>query len=545
MVTPRAFKFIRPCLDRIQEMRHNDLENLLIGDVPRHIAARAPDSRAIIFGTDTYTYRDLDKLANRFANGLLALEPTPRARLVIMCGNSIEYPIIHFGVARTGCTLVHVPHRYGAKELGHVLKQTGAQFLIGDAGTFNLYHAVKNELRALPCLIGIGNTPDAGVISCGALIHEQPETPPDVSLKAADPACIMYTSGTTGNPKGAILSHRARMASSTAATEEYPLESSDIGIITIPLSHAAGLFSFFQPLMNAGACAVIMPKWDPGRFMDDVEQHSVTSAFVVPTQLTMLFDAPGFSAERLKSLKKCAYGGAPATPDLLRRAGAMLPHTEIIQAYGSTETGHLVFQHAGERRMNPGTLGKPGPRTELNVCRATGEPTGPGEAGEIVLNSPHLMDGYLDDPQATAEYFKSGDGRGWTGDLGSIDENGVLTLTGRTKEIIISGGINISPVELEEVITDHPAVSECAAFAIPDPKWGELPAAAIVLKPGQKATQEEIMAYAAGRLARFKRLRYVAIVDTLPHTASGKVQRALLKEQFAGALATRPAGMKN
>lgn len=246
----------------------------------------------------------------------------------------------------------------------------------------------------------------------------------------------------------------------------------------------------------------------------------------------MLLDHPDFSAARLKSLKRLVYGGAAATEELLARAEKALPDTRIVQALGSTETSHLLCQQPEERRKKPGTLGKPGPRIEMAVFKASGERCAPGEVGEIASRGPHMFDHYLDQPEETKAYYKSGDGWGWTGDLGTIDEDGVFAMVGRSKEIIISGGMNISPVELENALEDHPAIAASAAFGIPDETWGELPAAAVVLKPGASASEEEIMAHSAERVAHFKRLRYVAIVDELPHTASGKIQRTAVKARF-------------
>lgn len=517
-------------------MVNNDLKNKLIGDIPHNIAVHKPQSKALISGDRTCTYLELEKLANQFANGLLALGPAAQTKVVIMCSNSIEYPVVHFGTARTACVLVHVPYRYGAEELKHVLEQTQAQFLIGDSKTFNLYQSIQQQLRKPPQLIGIGNGLPAACTRFDDLIQGQLETAPDITIDADDPTCIMYTSGTTGRSKGAIASHFARIISSTSAAEDYPLEHADIAAVTTPLSHAAGLFTWFQPLMISGACAVLMEKWDTATFMQMVERHAISCAFVVPTQLNMLLDDPNFSTSRLSSLKKLAYGGAEASAELLRRAEQLLPQTRIILAYGSTESSHLICKQPEERKARPESLGKPGARIEVSVYKAPGVPAAPGEPGEIVSRGPHLMQGYLDAPEETAAYFKSADGWGWTGDLGTMDENGVITLLGRTKEIIISGGINISPLELEAALSTHDAVAECAAFGLADHKWGELPAAAVVLKAGANASEAELLDYSTEKLARFKRVRQVFFVDSIPRTNTGKVQRALLKQRFTDKL---------
>ncbi|MDA0238844.1 MAG: class I adenylate-forming enzyme family protein [Proteobacteria bacterium] len=509
-----------------------DLPHLLSGDVPRDIAVRAPTRPALIFGDEVVTYAEFDRRVNQFANGLIALSGDPIDRIAIMTPNCVEYALIHYGAARTNTVLVHLSSRFTPRELAFVLNQTKAAYLFGHAGAYAVYDQIKDELDHHPQFVGIGQGFPEGVLTYEDVVGNQPDTLPDVTIQPEDELCILYTSGTTGNPKGAVSSNRARLVASTAAAEDIPIGPDDVCAATIPLCHAAGLYSWFHPIIIGGACAVILEKWDPEQFMTAVERHKITIAFVVPTQMAMLLDHPNFSAARLKSLKTFIYGGAPATEELIRRAETAMPTTDIVQAFGSTETSHVLCQQPVERRAKPGSLGRPGPRIEFTVYKAPGEPAAPGEEGEIVCRGLNMFDYYLDLPEETAAYYKSGDGWGWTGDLGTVDEDGVVTLVGRKKEIIISGGMNISPVELENAIEDHPAVAACAAFGIPDETWGELPAAAVILKAGAQATSDEIMAHAAERVARFKRPRYLAIVDSMPQTLSGKVQRTALKEQF-------------
>lgn len=509
-----------------------DTPNRLTGDVPRDIAARTPDGPALIFHDEAVSYAEFDRRVNQFANGLIALSDKPIERVAIMTPNCLEYPFIHYGTARTNSVLVHLSSRFTPHELAFALNQTKAAYLFGHAGAYGVFQEIKGQLEHAPEFIGIGGDIPDGVRRYRDVVEGQAETPPEATVQPEDELCILYTSGTTGSPKGAVSSNRSRLVASTAAAEDIPITPDDVCAATIPLCHAAGLYSWFHPIMIGGACAVILEKWDPEQFMAAVEQHGITIAFVVPTQMAMLLDHPNFSAARMTSLKTFIYGGAPATEELLRRIEAALPTTNIVQAFGSTETSHVLCQHPEERRAKPGSLGKPGPRIEFSVYKTPGEPAAPGEEGEIVCRGPNMFDHYLDLPEETAAYYKSGDGWGWTGDLGTVDEDGVVTIVGRKKEVIISGGMNISPVELENAIEDHPAVASSAAFGIPDETWGELPAAAVILKSGVEATPEEIIAHAAGRIARFKRPRYLAIVDHMPQTASGKVQRTALKEQF-------------
>jgi len=255
---------------------------------------------------------------------------------------------------------------------------------------------------------------------------------------------------------------------------------------------------------------------------------------MVPSQIAMLLDEGDFKG--LDGLRKIVYGGAATSQKLLERAEAALPHVTFVQALGSTETGHLLCQTPEERRKNPQAVGKPGPRIEHCLFTEKGEVASPGEVGELAVRGAVLMEGYLDAPEETRAYFKSDDGWGFTGDLALADDEGILTLVGRTKERILSGGINIYPAELESMLSEHPDVLECAVFAVPDKKWGALPAAAVVRRDGASVTEGELLDFAGERTARFKRVRYIFFVDELPKTGSGKVKRNLLKKNYSGSV---------
>ena len=513
-------------------------------DVPRTIASARPDAPALIGNGRTVTYGELDALSNQAAHAIQSLGLPDHSVISIMAGNSIDYVPVHFGVARTNHVLAHLSHRFTPKELDHALKLTKTRVFIGDNHAWPVYAEALPEFESRPRLLSMGGDAPSDADDFASLMAGQPETDPDIPVEATDPITILFTSGTTGLPKAAIASHRARIVASTAAAEDHPIAPGDVCAVTIPLCHAAGLYSWFTPIMVAGACAVILEHWDPVKFMDAAEIHGLTTAFVVPTQMAMLFDHPDFDPNRVSTLRQFIYGGAAATEELLARAENALPGVRIVQAFGSTESSHVLSQQPEERAVKPGTLGKPGPRIEVGVFTAPGVPARPGEEGELCTRGDHLFDRYIDNGEDTKAYFKSGDGWGWTGDLATMDEDGVVTLIGRTKEVIISGGMNISPVELENSIEDHPAVAACAAFGMPDKKWGELPAAAVVPRDGVKAAEDDILNHGADRIASFKRLRRIVFVDALPLTASGKVKRAQVKEELAPLLAKEALASK-
>jgi fatty-acyl-CoA synthase len=303
----------------------------------------------------------------------------------------------------------------------------------------------------------------------------------------------------------------------------------------VPFSHAAGLFSWFQPAVLAGCTGVIAPRWDPTLLMQLTERHRISMVFAVPAQLALLLNHPDFAPARMKSLTTIVLGGAAAPRELIERAEAALPWLTCARAYGSTETGHLAAQFKRDRERVYEGLNQPGGRLEIEVFKSPGVAAAEGEIGELATRGPHLMHEYLGDPAATVEYFRTGDGVerwGWTGDL-AMKHAGYFSLVGRSKDVIISGGYNVYPGELEEALLSHRDVGDCAVFAMPDPTWGELPAAAIVAAIAAPDA-DAIMAHVAERVARHKRVRRIFFVERIPRTPAGKVRRHILRQQCLG-----------
>lgn len=508
----------------------------LTGEILGFWARRTPRRPAVLCDGGELSYSALDRLANRFAHALSGL--APGARIVIMSRNRAEYPAIHFGAARSGHVLVHVSPRYTPGELAFVLKKTKAALLIADAGALGVFAAARKNLPPPPLVIALGDGNEGDHLRFADFIAGQPDTLPAVTIEPDDAFSVTYTGGTTGDPRGAVASHAGRLVSARAGVEDFGLEARDIVAVTTPLCHAAGLFTWYQSAAMAGAAAVLMAKWDAGEFIAAVERHRITAAFVVPAQLVMLLDCPDFDARRLASLRLLACGGAPATADTIARAEAVLPGCALARAYGSTETGHLSCQHPADRMVKAESLGRPGRHMEVAVLDGRGQPAARGEVGEIATRGRHVMLAYFDDPAGTADYFRSGDSWGWTGDMATVDKNGFITLVGRRDDVIISGGMNIYPAEIEKALARHKAVAECAVFGVADPLWGEVPAAAVVLRVGAKATETELTAFCARNVAPYKCITDIIFMDILPRTAAGKVRRHVLRNRHAGAMNT-------
>ena len=340
---------------------------------------------------------------------------------------------------------------------------------------------------------------------------------------------MTFTGGTTGRPKGAVVSHTARFVSAASTAREHQVTAQDVVGVVTPMFHAVGLMIWYQASILVGSTAVIFHKWDPAEFIAATERHRISSVFLVPVQVRDLLRSPAFDRERLASLRNIGVGGAPTPPGLIAECRKALPHCGYTDHYGQSETGPLTILKPRDTEAHAGTVGQAAAGVDLRIVDPDGNPVPPGTIGEVVARGPFLMEGYFEDEEETDRYFR--DGWGWTGDLAkSEDEEGYIRLVGRSREIIISGGFNIYPAELEAALGSHPAVEDCTVFGVPDERWGEAPVALVV--PAAEVSAEDLITHCTSRLARYKRPREIVFVDTIPRTPSGKVQKPPLRAAY-------------
>jgi acyl-CoA synthetase (AMP-forming)/AMP-acid ligase II len=500
----------------------------LIGELPRATARRLGSRTAVVAGDRALGYDELDEHSDRFANALSGIGIAAGDRIGIFLRNIAEYPIAYFGIAKAGAVSVHIPLRFVEGEFDYALRRTPlAALVIEDSMTQQIAWAAPHLPPSRIIHVGARAAP-----SFADLVARASAVAPAIAVAEESAGLILFTSGTTGYPKGALQPHYGRCLSAQVAIADFGLTDKDVLAVASPLYHAAGLLTWYQSGVAAGACAVLLPTWDPVTFMEAVERHSITGAFAVPAQLAMLLRHPNFDPLRLRNLRIIVYGGAPSDPKLIAELARALPGVRLVQNYGMTEIGPLFSQGPEDRLVNPSALGRPNTTLEVELFAEPGRPAATGEPGEIATRGPHVMLGYYGDEQATHEFFRSGDGWGWTGDLAVRDENGMITLVGRTRDTIISGAVNIYPSELERVAKQHPGVADCAAFGLPDDIWGELPAIAVVPVADAAIREVDLLALFEGTTARFKRPRQVFFVESLPYTPAGKLQRGELRKQF-------------
>jgi len=483
----------------------------LFGWLDAHARLR-PDHPAVVDRAHgrTYTYRELRDAAMRQAASLLRLGLEPGDRVAVLSANRIEMLELLFGCARIGTIMVPMNFRLTEPELERILEDCTPSLLLVEAG-----RNVKTEVARLPIEGLSPASQDANVIA--------PLPDPE------DPLLILYTGGTTGVPKGALLSQKTIQWNAWNTISGWSLSPSDVAPIFTPFFHTGGLNVLATPLLCLGA-TIVLPEgasFDPAVAAQVIEEERCTHVFMVPTMFQMLRDSDAFDADRFRTVKAFISGGAPCPAALFEAYWAQ--GLSLRQGYGLTEAGPNTFGASTEDACRrPGTVGTPLPHVRLRLERADGGEAEVGEVGELLIAGPHVTPGYWQRPVETAAVLSNG----WlrTGDLARRDAEGFYYIAGRSKEMFISGGENVFPAEVEEVLTSHPEVVEAAVVGVPDAHWGEVGRAFVVARTEGLLDSESLIRYCQGRLARYKTPKEVCVVAALPRSATGKVLKRLLIE---------------
>lgn len=500
---------------------------MLTGDMLRRSAERFPKKPAVIWQDTTLSYAELDGRANQFANALLAEGMRTGAKVGIICRNRPEYAVAFFGAARSGLVLVNVSVLLADQELRFVLDKADVELLFVEAPFLERVEALRGQLPTLRKVVVIGAEGGEGF---DVLVAGHAQSPPAVSLNEDMPFCMTYTGGTTGRPKGVLASHRNRAVTAHTVAVEEALDERDIVGIVTPMFHVAALNIMFQPAILVGATCVLMTKWNVAEFAALARRTRMTAAFMVPTQAAMIVSDPNFDAANFDSFVKLSFAGAPMPDWVQRDLMQKLPKLQLTQIYGQSEVGVLTSLRHWYLPEKLASVGRQAYNVDVAVVDPEGNPVPVGEIGEIVSRGDNVMLEYYNEPEQTRAIFRAG--WIWTGDLARMDEDGFITLVDRSKDMMISGGENVYPKEIENVLYELDEVAECAVFGIPDDKWGEVPAAYIVLHPGAELAEAAVLKHCEKRLARFKRPRRVRFVDDFPKTPIGKIQKNLLRAPY-------------
>ena len=531
----------------------SDLWRRTIPDLFKETAARLPDKEAAIFLEQDirWTWRDLDREVDALAAGLLNLGLKTGDRVGIWSPNRAEWVLTQFATARIGLILVTINPAYRLSEVEYALNKAGCAALV-TAAMFKssdyiaMLQTLAPELESsepgslaaakLPSLkhiirmgsektAGMHNFDDIVASGRGGSVAELDAL--SQRLNADDAINIQFTSGTTGAPKGATLTHTNIVNNGRFVVAAQKLDEADRLCIPVPLYHCFGMVMGSLGCVATGTTMIFAAEaFDPQSTLAAIAAEKCTAIYGVPTMFVAMIQHPDFSQFDLSSLRTGIMAGAPCPIEVMKRCVAEMHLSEVTIAYGMTETSPVSFQTSAddplERRVS--TVGRIHPHVECKVVDETGKTVAPGVQGEICTRGYSVMKGYWDEPERTAEAIDS-DGWMHTGDLGVIDSEGYCNITGRVKDMLIRGGENVYPREIEEFLYRHPAVQEVQVFGVPDPKFGEEICAWIVLKSGEEVSEEEIKAFCQGQIAHYKVPRYIQFRTELPMTVTGKPQK--------------------
>lgn len=510
-----------------------DIPQNTMPDIMAYHAVHAPDHTALVFGEQRISWGEMNRGINRVANSLLAAGIQRGDKVATLMRTSLEHFYLLWGTMKAGAVAVPISAMLSPDQIAGLIQDAGASFVFTDEEHRALLEPVAARLTAVR-RDGFHSTVAVG--RWGALdrwLEGASDEEPAVRLLLDDDANISYSSGTTGAPKGILYTHRARQHFGSAYAWHMKSDASSIAVSTVPL-YSNGTSIVMHPILYSGGTLVFMDGFDAGHFQRIVESERATHTFMVPTQFVKLLAHPDFGSHDLSSMKVYITAGSPMRPELkqevIRKIGPRLS-----ELYGLSEGG-VVMSRPEEQAARPAAAGRPLPGFECRIIGPDDRELPRGETGEIAFYGGWMMKHYHGRPEQTAEVIWR-DPRGRTfirsGDIGRMDSEGFVYVVDRKKDMIISGGFNVFPADIEALVGGHPAVEDVCVVGAPHPLWGESPVAAVLVRPGMNVDVEEIRTWANARLARTQRLAAVIVRNDFPRNAMGKVQKGELRKEYA------------
>ncbi|ACV57206.1 long-chain-fatty-acid--CoA ligase [Alicyclobacillus acidocaldarius] len=482
---------------------------------------------SLVYEGRVYTNAELAALSSQLAHHIQALGVRPGDAVMVTMPNRPEVVIAFYAIAKAGAVAVPVMPLLQASEVRYIIQDSNPKLVITCEV---LKPKIQQAIQDLSNPPVVRSVDDAGVEGFETVLSHYPAERPNVQVEDHQPAVILYTSGTTGKPKGVILTHHNLCANARAAAdlaEQYVLKvEKRVGLGILPLSHAFG-FTMMNTALCLGELDVLLPYFDPVLVFQAIERYRVTHFTAVPAMFHALLHHPDADKYDLSSLSVCISGSAPL-PELVRKAFEEKFHCLVFQGYGLSEAAPVVTAPRFDKPAKPGSVGLPLPGVEVAVLDDDGNPLPPGEIGELAVRGPNVSPGYHHLPEETEKVFRNG----WlfTGDMARLDEEGYVYIVDRKKDVIIRGGFNIYPSDLEELLSQHPAVAEVAVVGAPSERMGEEVVAYVVRKKGADVTEEELIAFCQEHLAKYKTPKVVQFVPYLPKNLIGKVDKKKLRE---------------
>jgi len=505
---------------------HLTLTDSLLSSVRKY-----PNKTAIVFEDRRFTYLEFNERVNRAANGLLALGLRKGDRVALLMGNCNEMAEMLMAVGKCGMVAVPVNFRFSASEVEYVVKKPRCRAMVVAQEYADLVNQVRKNLADVEFFVAVGATEPTDMGDYEQLLAASSPDEPNIAVDDDDPWFIGFTSGTTGFPKGAILTHGGRTMPALYIAIEYGLRDTDVDLVVMPLFHSNG-FSFTHMGLMLGNTVVIMRHFDPEEVLRAIDEHKLSYVSMVPTMYTRILALPDEVRAKYDttSMRVLISSSAPLMTRTKEDILKCFPAAQLNEFYGSTEAGIVTNLKPRDQTRKTRCVGQPVFGIQVKVLNAQGHEVTPGEVGELYSLGP-CFQGYDGMPEATAKAFRNG----WftAGDLARVDDEGYIYIVDRRTDLILSGGENVYPAEVEDVLVRHPKIAELAIIGIPHPIWGESVHAVAVAKEAEQISLEEIEEFCKGRLAGYKRPRSLELVRALPKTATGKVLRRQLKEERA------------
>ena len=481
------------------------------------------DKPAIVFGSRQYTYAEFNTAVNRVARYLLDRGLRPGDRAAIFAGNRPEWAAVYYGIVRAGGVAVCLSASYKKKEIEPLVNDSGARWIFFGPET----EEQLPDREEIPATETLGLERDPALVDLFAPTGNPDGKPVMADRGADDPCAILYTGGTTGTPKGAVLSHGNILFTAQNVCYHERTSPQDRSVCFMPLNHVFGGNHIMNSIFYGCGTLVLHRGFDMDRVLASLAENAVTRFFAVPTIYIRMLDNPD-SLKGFETVSYCFSAATSMASEIVRRWSETFGLT-IHESYGMTETASLVtFNHLYQHRI--GSVGTLAGVVEARLVDPEDNPVPVGETGEIVIRGPNIMTGYFNKPKETAHAMRGG----WlhSGDIGRFDEEGYLYIVDRIKDLVISGGLNVYPSEVEEILYTHPAVDECVVVGMPDQEYGEAVTAFVILRRGCEAAQEELIAHCKSRMASYKAPKKVVYVQDLPKTPTGKILRRAIREKF-------------